>query len=132
MIPYDEGNFSIDTVAPQPSLTYKLYLDEQHIAGHVDGMDAIRQAVFLMLNIERYQYPMFSWNYGIEMDDLFGMPMDYVQSELKRRIAEALTQDDRIDSVDSFQFSRAGSKLTVTFTVHTVYGDLEADKEVSV
>lgn len=40
----------------------------------------------------------------MELQDLIGKPMDYVMVEVERRITEALTQDDRIDSVDNFEF----------------------------
>ena len=41
-------------------------------------------------------------------------------------------QDDRIQSVDAFSFNESGRKLSVTFTVHTQYGEVDASKEVNV
>lgn len=72
--------------------------------GSCDGLEAIKQAVYLILNVERYRYVIYSSNYGVEFDDLLGKPVPYVLPELKRRIEEALTQDDRITSVDGFEF----------------------------
>lgn len=116
-----------------PSLCYRMLLDTGRISGLCDGADAVKQAVYNILNVERYQYIIFSWNYGVELQDLFGKPMDYVMSEVKRRITEALTQDDRIESVDDFSFEVIGrEKLHVTFTVHSIYGRFEAIKEVEV
>ncbi|WP_413778139.1 DUF2634 domain-containing protein [Caproicibacterium sp. XB1] len=131
MIPYEEGAVAPEfDDTPQPGKTYRLYPTEQAIAGTVDEVSALKQAVYLTLNIERYEYPIFSWSYGIELRDLFGMPMDYVQSEVKRRISEALTQDDRVNSVDGYEFTRSKGNLIATFTVHTIYGDLAASREV--
>lgn len=81
---------------------------------------------------ERYQYIMYSWNYGIELLDLFGEPVTYVCPELKRRISEALLCDDRIRNVDHFEFSYPQKGVIhVSFTVHTLYGDVDVEKEVN-
>jgi len=97
-----------------------------------DGADAMLQTIYLILSVERYAYPIYSYNYGVELEDLIGKPKDYVMSEVKRRITEALTQDDRINSVDGWEFSTTKKSVIVTFTVHTIYGDVVATKEVDV
>lgn len=116
----------------QPSYTYKLDIDKGRIKGMTDEADAVLQAVYLVLSVERYQYPIYSFNYGVELADLIGQPKDYVMSEVKRRITEALTQDDRIESVDEWAFETTKNSVIVTFTVHTIYGDIETTKEVAV
>lgn len=117
-------------IAEQPSQTYRI--NDEAIQGRADGLEAVRQAAYCILNTERYESILYSWNYGVELRDLFGKPMGYVKSEVKRRITEALTQDDRIQSVGAFSFVQEGRKLAVTFTVHTVRGDFETGKEVHV
>ena len=102
------------------------------IAGFVDGIDAMKQAIYLILNTERYAYIVYSWNYGVELADLIGKPIPFVMSEAKRRITEALMQDTRIKGVSDFAFESQGSALQVTFTVHTIFGDIETDREVVV
>ena len=93
----------------------------------------MKQVVFKILNTERYQYIIYSWNYGIELMDLYGMPLDYVCAELQDRITEALIQDDRINSVSDFDFTfpRKG-EILCTFKVHTVFGDIEAERQVTI
>lgn len=115
-----------------PDLTYKINIDKNRISDYVDELDAVIQAIYLILNTERYEYLIYSWDYGIELLDLYGMPMPYVISEIKRRVEDALTQDDRIDSVSDFTFERNGTKLHVTFTVNSTFGDVETDMEVDV
>lgn len=133
MIPYSDEPESFElTDEPQATKTYKLFPAEHVAAGLTDGVDALRQAVYLTLGTERYENLIFSWNYGLELADLYGMPKDYVESELKQRIPEALLQDDRINSVDGFSFEESGNKITAYFTVHSVYGDLQGSKEMSV
>lgn len=113
-----------------PSKDYKMNLDSETINGYVDELEAMKQVIYKILNTERYEHQIYSWDYGIELLDLFGMPISYVTSELKRRITEALTQDDRVTSVDSFSFKITRKTIHVTFTVHTEFGDIEAEKEV--
>lgn len=91
-------------VAEQPSLCHHMIRETCNVVGECDGLEAVKQAIYNILNTERYRYIIFSWNYGVELQDLIGKPMDYVMVEVERRITEALTQDDRIDSVDNFEF----------------------------
>lgn len=119
-------------IEEETSYTYKLNLDESTIAGFVDGLEAMKQAIYLILNIERYEYLIYSWNYGIELNDLYGQPIPFVLPELKRRITEALTQDSRILGVDNFSFETNKGKVHATFTVHTIFGDVEAEKVVTI
>ena len=102
------------------------------INGYVDGLEAIAQAVYLILSTERYQFIIYSWDYGTEFVDLIGQPMPYVMSELPRRIREALTQDDRIDDVKDFEFNPNGKRLHTTFTVVSNVGNISAELEVEV
>ena len=119
-------------ITEQPTHTYKMNLESNLIRGYTDGQEAMKQAIYKILNTERYQYVMYSWNYGIELLDLYGEPVSYVSPELERRITEALTWDDRIQTVDNFEFniSKKG-EILVTFTAHTVFGDVVAEKVVN-
>lgn len=119
-------------VVQQPSKTFRMDLENKRIIGFTDGLDAVAQTVYCILGTERYEHLIYSWNHGTELADLTGKDMPYVKSELKRRITEALTQDDRINSVDSFEFTPAGRKLAVSFVVHTSMGDIPQGTEVEV
>lgn len=117
-------------IETQPSKTYALRLRQNAINGYTDEQSAMQQAIYKILRTERYTYPVYSWDYGIEITDLFGKPAPYVEVELKRRIKEALEWDDRINSVDSFAFSYPKTDkntVCVSFTAHTIFGDVESD-----
>lgn len=116
----------------QPSENYKMNINHNTISGFCDELEAMVQVIYKILNTERYQYTIYSMNYGIELIDLYGEPVSYVCPELHRRITEALVQDDRIDSVDGFEFDVSTKRtVKVTFTVHTIYGDIESEKVVN-
>lgn len=134
MIPEVNDGLTIDfeEAVALPSKTYKLHTAKNRIVGLIDEVEALKQAIFLILNIERYDYIIYSWNYGVELKDLFGKPIPYVLPEIKRRVTEALVQDDRIDSVDNFHFIVNKGKVLTSFTVHSIYGEIETEKEVMI
>ena len=116
-----------------PNKTYKILVKEKRVSGYVDELEALKQAIYLILNTERYKFPIYSWDYGVELVDLFGKPIPYVKSEIQRRVEEALLQDNRIEKCSDFEFETIDKrKLHVTFTVHTIYGTLASDLEVTI
>jgi hypothetical protein len=133
MIPSTTGFLGQDfEFEEQPTYTYKMNLDTGTIRGYTDGLDAMRQAIFKTLQTERYQYVMYSWNYGVETLDLYGEPVSYVCPELERRITEALTWDERIKSVNNFEFDVIGKgAIHVSFVAHTVFGEVQAETKVN-
>ncbi len=133
MIPSTVGFLDQDfEVGGQPSFTYKMQTGQNLVRGYTDGLEAVKQAIFKIIMTERYQYIMYSWNYGIELSDLFGEPVTYVCPELKRRISEALLWDDRITSVDNFEFDFPQKGVVhVAFIANTIFGDVKAEREVN-
>lgn len=122
-------NLEVET---QPSKNYKMHLEQNIINGFCDELEAMQQVIYKILNTERYQEIIYSWNYGIELLDLYGEPVTYVCPELKRRITEALVQDDRIESVKDFEFDTSEKRtVKVTFTVHTIFGNVKSEKVVN-
>lgn len=124
-------DFNIET---EPSLTYSMNLDRSIFVGKADETEAIKQAIIKIINTERYENEIYSWDYGIELKDLFGKPPAYVMSEIKERITDALTTDDRIEAVDDFTVEQTGKRtLYCTFTVITAQGDeIEMEREVEI
>ena len=102
------------------------------INGYIDDLEAVVQAVYLILSTERYKFIIYSWDFGVELVDLIGQPMPYVISELPRRITEALTQDNRIDDVVDFEFEQNGKRLLTKFTVVSNVGNVSTELEVEV
>ncbi|MHB8065020.1 MAG: DUF2634 domain-containing protein [Ruminiclostridium sp.] len=109
--------------------TYKLSADK--IQGFTDELGALQQAIYKVLNTEKYEYPIYSFNYGIELENLIGMDAIYVKIEIKRRVQECLLQDERITSVDNFVFAVTGDALLCTFDVVSIYGEIAITKEVN-
>lgn len=134
MIP--SGNTVLTTelkVVTQPSKQHRMDLDRNRIQGTCDGLEAVKQSVFKILNTERYAHLIYSWDYGIELNDLYGKSPMYVCPEIERRVKEALLQDDRITGVDGFEFNTSTKGVvSVKFTVHTLFGDLSEEMAVNI
>lgn len=117
----------------QPSRTYKLNIESNTISGgYVDGLDALKQAIYKILNTERFDYLIYSWNYGIEIKNLIGEHISYAIPEIERVIKEALLQDDRIEDVTDFEFETNKNDVIVKFKVTSVEGVAEIEKVVSI
>ena len=122
----ESAGFGTELVlASQPSLTWLIDKEQNQVSRMDEGLEAVRQAVEIALSVERVRWQIYSINFGAELDDLIGDDEAYIVSELPRLIEEALSTDDRIRAVDDFSFSRTdGNSMTVTFAVHTVFGDI--------
>lgn len=117
-----------DATGFKPSKTYRLTGDR--VEGKTDGKAAMLQAINLALSTERWRYLIYSGDYGIELEELFGKSRPYVAADLERRITEALLEDDRITAVENFQISFAGDTATVTCTAVTIFGDINVERGV--
>ena len=114
----------------QPTNTFLIDWSSGQISGMDEGLKAMRQAVEIVLQNERFRWQIYDSNFGTELEYLIGEEYDYIVSELPRRIEEAFSMDSRILSIENFQFAEQGSgKVTVSFDVVTVYGTLSEEVE---
>ena len=126
----DDVEFFNTEVIQEPNKTYKLH--EENVRGYVNYLEAYKQAVYKILNTERYEYRIYSWNYGVELKDLIGLPVWYVVPLIEIRITEAVMQDDRTKSVDSFEFDTSKKGVVhVTFRCVCDWGAITVSKDVS-
>lgn len=123
-----EEDFSIQE---QPSKTYRIDIEKEIIEGTCDEIEAIKQAIYCILNTERFEHLIYSWNYGVEIKNLIGEKSTYVIPELERVIKEALIQDDRIEDVTDFEFTQNKNIFNAKFKVITKFNDIEVEKEVT-
>lgn len=116
----------------QPSRTYRLDIERGRVIGMTDGLDAVKQAVYKIIHTERFAYLIYDSSYGYEGHGLIGKDPLFVQSEIRRRIQEALLQDDRITDIQGLQIEFEGDTARVRFTVVSDYGsfDLEVAQNV--
>ena len=102
------------------SKTYMLDFDKKKLTSKViDGEEAVKQSIYIILSIERGKAPGFPADFGVELEGLFGMPRNFVKANLERVISEALRYDPRISYTDNYLIEDAGDHGgAVTFDVH--------------
>ena len=108
----------------RPSRTWIIDRNTMQVGYMDEGLEAVRQAVEIALNVERFQWQIYNTNFGNELEELVGDDSDYIQSELPRMVNDALSVDDRVIDTADYVFSVNGDSMTVSFTVNTVYGQL--------
>lgn len=114
-----------------PSYTYKL--TEENVRGYVDGIEAVRQAVYKILMTERYKYVIYGFNYGVELDRVIGRGKSEAKALLPDIIRSALICDSRISDAGDFEFFDIDKEsLLVRFTVSSTEGEITAEVNVSV
>ena len=114
----------------QPSLSWYINKETNRIEGTVDGLEAVRQAVEIILHVERFRWQIYRPYSGMEWDGLIGQDPGYVGAELQRRVIDALTVDDRVTGISDYDYTVDGSSLSAVFTVNTVYGSIAESVEV--
>lgn len=115
----------------RPTTTFIIDWSSRQIAGIGTGLDAMRQAVEIILANERFRWQIYDSNFGVELVELIGDDLDYIKAEIPRRIEEAFSVDSRILSVDNYIFTETSpGVLSVSFDVQTVYGAIQ--EEVSI
>ena len=133
MIPEQKANLTILEEQIQPSRTYHLDLDRKRVTSMIDGRDAIIQAVKKILYTERYAYVIYSSQYGVELDRLIGQEYDFIISDIKRTLTEALLMDNRIISLENFEMEKTGlDTMEVNFLVNSIEGEINFSTEVKI
>ena len=94
----------------------------------VKGEEALCQAIRMMLEVPRYRYLIYSWQYGSELEELIGGSLETVQQKAPGMIRDALMADDRIRDVTDFSVRKSsdGNAVDIDFTVHTEDGVIQA------
>jgi len=134
MIPFFDDDFVQDFAETSlPTRTCRVDFERDIARGFdLDGIAAIKQTIFLILSVERYEYEIYSWRYGVELQNLIGMPVPLVYAKIRNVITDALLQDDRIFRVHGFRFERDGPMVKATFLVDTEHGLVEAERLVRI
>ena len=127
-----------------PSLTTDTQIEEQvfsnqsysvtqyRVQGFVRDLEALRQAIHKRLTTQQFEYPIYTFFYGVNWRDLIGREPEYVRPEMIRMIRETLAQDDRISSVSGFDFVFEGNVCKCSFDVQSIFGHVREGVEVEI
>lgn len=109
------------------SKTYLINFGKESIQGNIDGLEAVKQAIYMILSTERGAYSIYDLNYGVDLEKYIGRPFDYIEGDAGREIRDALLNDDRILDVKNFTYDKDGENILITFDVSTIYGELSQE-----
>ena len=127
LLPVDVDIADVD-FSEEPSNTF--IAGEDQITGVNDGLEAITQTVHIILTTRRYNYQIYSGNFGVTFDDLIGADKDYVRAAFPERVKDAFSVDDRIINAQNFVFDFQGDRAFITFDVVTVYGTINTEVQL--
>lgn len=116
------------------SKTYKIDFENNRISEKIDGINALEQAIYCILNTIRYENVIYSRNYGSEIENAIGLDYDFAKSEIERYVSEAILADDRFIEIQNYTTSKLNSdSMTISFDVLTNMGvTINVKKEVGV
>lgn len=97
-----------------------------------EGARAIAVWVYFAINIERYKYIQYSWDYGCEFYDLVGKNYsnEYIESEVERIITECIEINPYINGIENLNIEISNDVLNVKFKILTDYGEEEVEMNV--
>lgn len=110
--------------------TYKEYefdFNNSTLTGKIlEGKEALKMWIYKALLTSRYVYPIYSWDYGQDLDELIGQgyEVDYIKSEVERRVTECLLINERITRCYGFEINLLNDTLHITFTAETTFGEV--------
>ena len=107
-----------------PTLTFQIA--NGRIRNKFDGLGAMVQAVDKILKTERFVFPIYTDQYGNDLNDLLGKDLGYSKVEAERMVKEALLADERVINETS------PNTLTLTGECQTSYGNIPIESEVSI
>ena len=117
----------------QPSLTYRLDLDNGRIVGKVDGLEAVNQAIRKAIITPRFKCLIYDNQYGSEIEEAIiskDATREYIEAVTEGFIRDALRPDSRILSVYDFQFEFENDKAYVFFRADTIFGETEIEEVI--
>ena len=93
----------------------------------VEGNEAIKVWVYKALLTPRYNYSIYTWDYGSELLDLIGKAYtpSLTKEEAKRLIKEALEINPYILEVEITDINFKDSLLSADIKIVTIYGESE-------
>lgn len=134
LLPEEAVNEHESQQVDRTSKTYQVNFQTGMMRGFIDGIQAMKQAIFGCLQTNWMAYDIYDAEYGLEMSGLLGQNEAYIQCEMKRRIIEALLMDNRIQRVEQFDFQAGLEKdaMIISFVVKTIFGDIAERLEMTI
>ena len=95
------------------------------LRGHVDGLEAYRQAVWLIVHTERGAYPNMPPSAGIRLAQFINNTPNFFRARIENVMRSALMQDDRTLEVHLLKTENTGPRsVAAWFLIVSVFAEL--------
>ena len=106
---------------------YEIDFNTGQLTGKIlEDKAALKMWIYKALLTNRYIYPIYSWDYGQDLEELIGRgyETDFIKSEVERRVQECLMINEHIKGCHNFDISLINDKLQISFIVNTTFGEV--------
>ena len=106
---------------------YEFDFNTSQLTGKIlEDKAALKMWIYKALLTKRYIYPIYSWDYGQDLDELIGQgyETDYIKSEIERGVQECLMINEHIKGCSNFEINLINDRLQINFTVDTTFGEV--------
>lgn len=95
----------------------------------VEGAEAVKVWCYLALQVARYHFFICTWDYGNEIEDLYGkgFSAEHIESEATRMIEECLLENDYIEKVSVSEAVYKHGRFSARITIDTIDGERGSD-----
>lgn len=128
MLPKNLTYIDITDIKPAERISRTFRLDYEKgrvISEMIDGQEAINQAIWINLGIEKGVWEIHTPGFGVEFAKLYGRDKELAKAQIEMIIKNALSWDERIYSVSNFFVSDISGKndsISVDFDVDSSAG----------
>lgn len=124
---------TVTEAVEQPSLTYRLDLDNGRIVGRVDKLEAVNQAIRKAIITPRFKCLIYDTRYGSEIENAIiakDATTDYIEAVTEGFVRDALRPDTRILTIYDFKFEFKGDTAYISFKADTIFGKTEIEEVI--
>lgn len=138
LFPFIDKEETQDTILDEKKVPteYGIDFETGKLTGKtVKGKEAIKVWIYKALMTERYKYLIYTWDHGVELEELINKNFDreFIESEVQRYIKEALLVNEHIKEINNFYVTFEKTLLTCDFTVVTEFGEVDIhDKRTNI
>lgn len=101
----------------------------------ITGKKALKQWIHKTILTARLRFNVYvdQPNYGVKVEDLIGTnyPTDFINKMMENELKGALLVNQEIKSLANFRANKTEGKLTVTFTVNSIYDTFQEEVTIS-
>lgn len=131
MFPFDleDEEVELEETEEQEYKEYEIDFETGMLTGNiVSGAEAVKAWSWIALQISRYNYGQYSWDYGSELETLIGQTssQEYLKMESARMIRECLKVNKHVQEVTDIECEINGDMIFLKkCTLETDYGEVE-------